>query len=434
MLKPEESRMYEGFCRLEASAHGKLDELFVFFYTPFEDFRTYSRNILRDWIKEVKTNEKERDLLTGAGIDIANWDYQKYEELIKSNAEVNYNRLLIEFMHSYRQLLQGGNVSIVLSLLPKELKSTGGFSYWMDQFMREDKPSNIRLLVFDHIEANHWGNVFEKFKHGSVTLLHDLRMDEAIKQIATAGDRRNPEVEFRKCLFEMGDAVNKKNLQLLHQWGKKAIDIGTKSGNKSLLATACISYAGMLFSFKEHATIQHLLDRAIRICQREAASGDASIRSILLQCYAFKAAAYQHRKETRNAYEWFMKQGKEACEFGLFALSLSACYKAFLLAQYKNMAEEQITALHSALKNTSHLSLEEIRSTEYPYIAYEYTLLALRKAQGIDAETAVLANEQMRIAFGDEWIEKVELLKQHFNKQAIEIQEARSMVASDVKN
>ncbi len=68
MLKPEESRMYEGFCRLEASPHGKLDNLFLFFFTPFASLKTFSFDIITNWLQEYD-DPQQRQQMIDAGID-----------------------------------------------------------------------------------------------------------------------------------------------------------------------------------------------------------------------------------------------------------------------------------------------------------------------------------------------------------------------------
>jgi hypothetical protein len=229
-------------------------------------------------------------------------------------------------------------------------------------------------------------------------------------------------------MYEMGDAAQKKQVDLLHRWGKKAIEVGTKSGLKNLLATAYITYAGMLFTFKHHETIQSLLDSGIRICKREIASGDETIKPLLLQFYGFKAADFQHQKNTKQALELFMLQGREANAFHLYAQSISAFYKAFLLAQYKNLIADQVAALNAALKNTKDLHEEEIKSSEYPYIAYEYHLLLQHKTPGTDIEKGAFADQRMQEAFNSDWKNTVEHLRQNFSYTHIKQAEAMASV------
>ncbi|WPV70092.1 hypothetical protein [Chitinophaga sp. LS1] len=42
LIKPEESRVYEGFCKLESTANGRLPEVFVTQLTAFTDTDTFS--------------------------------------------------------------------------------------------------------------------------------------------------------------------------------------------------------------------------------------------------------------------------------------------------------------------------------------------------------------------------------------------------------
>lgn len=428
LLKPEESRMYEGFCRLESSRYGSLPELFVFFYTPFEDPATYSRHLIANWIHEVRTSNEDKEQMRQSGIDLNNLDLNKYEQRIQQEKNVNCDQLLIDLMDSFRKLKEQDDLPLVLSLLPKQMNSIGGFAKWLHQLMQHKIPRHLRLLVLDHSGGNYLGGIFEEYSNKAVTLSHDLRLDQAIRQIATGGDSHNPEVQFRKCMYQMGDAAQKKDSAQLHLWGKKAINVGTKSGHKNLLATAYITYAGMLFNFKEHKAIQALLDSGIRISKSEIAMGNESLKPLLLQFYGFKAAAYQLQKETKQAFEWFMMQGKEAYNFGLFAQSISACHKAFLLAHYKNLVEEQVASLTTALMNTPYLHNDEIKSTEYPYLAYEYCNLVHHRTPGSDIEKATLADQRMNEALGFNWQKKVEAMKQNFNRQHINQTEAKATV------
>lgn len=431
LLEPDDSRMYEGFCRLESSPHGTLNEFFVFFYTPFDDINSFSKNIIRDWLTEVKANTDLKRQVQESGIPIHEWNYKRFEDaIIINNNRDFYNSMLIDLMDSFRQLSNQPDIPLVLSLLPTNI-SQGGFAQWLNEMMQKKFPLNLRILVFDHLQGNYWGNLFEMYRPKTVTLTHDLRMEDAIRQIATGGDPNKPDVQFRKCMYEMGDASGKKQLHKLHEWGKKAVEVGTKSGQKDLLATAYITYAGMLFTFKEYQTIQFLLDTGIRVCKTAISSGNETVKPLLLQFYGYKAAAFQQQKDTKQAFEWFMKQGREAHEFGLFAQSISGYHKAYLLAQFKNLQNEQVDALATALNNTSHLQNDEIKTTEYPYIAYDYVMLTRQNIAGTDYEKAGMINDRMQEIFGAGWLAIVEGLKQNFNRQHVQQTEAAATVTGN---
>lgn len=413
MLKPEDHRMYEGFCRLEASPHGKLDNLFVFFYTPFNQAQTYSHALLQNWLHEYD-DPRQQQLLAGAGLKNT-WDVQPFRKAVEEKDYAACDQLLPAMIQSYKQFVGQPNAEFVFGLLPKQMSSPQQFSQWLQQWMELRKPTASRLLVFDHVDGNFWGHVFEQYADYAVTLKHDLRMQDAIRQIATAGATTDPYAFFRKCMFEMGEAANKKNKTLLGEWGGKAIESGKKTGDKSLLATAYITYAGMLFNFKDHDLINELLDTGIRLCNQEIANGNEALKPMLLQYYTYKGADCQIQKERKEALQWFMKAGDEAVAFGFTAQAVSAYYKAWVFANYKNWQEEKIHACRQALQLSGNLSDDEIQASEYPFMAYDYVQYKQHEAD----ELAAVVSGKMTGAYGADWKKTVEELKQNYTKKKI---------------
>jgi hypothetical protein len=412
MLKPEDHRMYEGFCRLEASPHGKLDNLFVFFYTPFKQASTYSHALLQNWLNEYD-DVKNQQLLAKAGKGV--WEVAPFRKAVTENDYAACDQLLPAMIQSYKNFVGQQQAVFVFGLLPKEMCSPQQFLQWLQQWMELSKEPGIQLLVFDHLDGNFWGEVFEYYSDYAVTLKHDLRMQEAIRQIATAGAATDPYAFFRKCMFEMGEAANRKNKPLLSEWGEKAIESGKKTGDKSLLATAYITYAGMLFNFKDHELINTLLDTGIRLCKQEIANNNESLKPLLLQYYTYKGADCQIQKERKEALEWFMKAGDEAVTFGFTTQAVSAYYKAWVFAEYKNWREEKLLAGKKALQLTSRLTEEEIQASEYPFMAYDY----VQQKQQEDDSLAVEVTTKMINAYGDDWQNTIEELKQNYTKKKI---------------
>lgn len=413
MLKPEDHRMYEGFCRLEASPHGKLDNLFVFFYTPFSSLNTYSHDLIENWLQEYD-DPKQKQQLEKAGIK-ETWDVQTFRQAVEDKNYVECDRLLPAMILSYKNWLGHLKTSFVFSVLPKQMNSVQQFEQWLQQWMEQPKEPGMQLLVFDHVDGNFWGNVFEAYSDYTVTLKHDLRMQDAIRQIATAGAATDPYAFFRKCMFEMGEAANKKNKDGVKEWGEKAIESGKKTGDKSLLATAYITYAGMLFSFKDHDLINELLDTGIRLCKQEVAGGNEAIKPMLLQYYTYKGADCQIQKERKEALEWFMKAGDEAVAFGFTTQAVSAYYKAWVFANYKNWQAEKLLACKQALQLTNRLTIEEIQASEYPFMAYDY----VQQKQYTEDELAATVSNKMIEAYGDDWQKTVEELKHNYTKKKI---------------
>lgn len=420
LLKPEENRMYEGFCRLEASPHGKLDNLFLFFYTPFASLQTYSFDIIENWLREYD-DPKQRKQMTSAGVT-KEWDLAACRQAV---AEKNYqacDECLPGMLQTYRDWVGMPHQPIVLSLLPKQMSAPQHFLQWLHRWMEQARPAKTQLLVYDHAGANYWGKLFDRYEEEAVTLHHDLRMQDAIRQIATAGAASDPYAFFRKCMFEMGDAASRKNKPLLYEWGEKAIEAGKKCGDKTLLGTAYITFAGMLFSFRDHPRINNLLDTGIRLCKQSVDNGDDSMKSLLLQYYTYKGADSQLQKERKDALNWFMKAGDEAVRFGFAGQAVSAYYKAYIFAEHKNLQEAKEKAATAALQLTDQLTPEEVQASEYPFMAYDYVM-----QQRTENELKEKVEQKMTEAYDTDWQQTVRSLKENYTKK--KIREAREGMA-----
>jgi hypothetical protein len=190
------------------------------------------------------------------------------------------------------------------------------------------------------------------------------------------------------------------------------------------LATAYITYAGMLFNFKDHEQINQLLDTGIRLCKQEIAGGNESLKPMLLQYYTYKGADCQLQKERKEALQWFMKAGDEAVAFGYTTQAISAYYKAWVFAEYKNWQEEKLLAGQKALQLTSRLSDEEIQASEYPFMAYDYVV----QKQYDNDPLAEEVTHKMVAAYGSDWQKTVEELKQNYTKKKIRDAKAGEMV------
>jgi hypothetical protein len=423
MLKPEESRMYEGFCRLEASPHGALDNLFVFFYTPFESAEKYSHALMRNWLQEYDENGEQRKVLAEAGVT-GEWTVERFRRAVAGERYEECDALLLQMIRGYREWLGMPVSEFVLALLPKEMPSPAGFNLWLHRWMKEDLPDGVQLLLFDHVQGNYLGATFEEYREHSCTLLHDLRMERAVREIATAGAATDPQAAFRECLFEMGAAATAKDRPRLEDWGEKALVLGKKSGDDLLLATAYLSYAGMLFAFRAHEKIESLLDGGVIVCRRGIDQPIEAMRSLLLQYYAYRGSHCQLQRRRKEALDWFMRMGALAEDFGYWSQALSAYYKAFVFARYKHFHEQKAAAVGRAMALTERLSGDEIVTGEYPFMALAFVQMGDPEKDGL----RLVVEEKMADVFGEGWRETVEELEKNYTRQKLRQVEAESMV------
>jgi hypothetical protein len=386
LIKPEESRVYEGFCKLESTPHGRLPEVFVTHLTEFEDPDTFSGTLVRDWLAEY---DKSNEIIQQANFE---WNAQPFRsiELFKQD------ELLIAMLDSFHKALSR---DLVLALIPRQVSNTLHLKNWITQLLKKGLPSGVKIMLIDHV-GNEQFTIADKQFPGMICNLHvPMDLSDAIQKLAGQGDPNNPEIMLRKCVFEMGNALKDKDVKRLHKWGQQALDCTQRSGNKGLFATAHIMYAGLLFHFKREPQIPQLLERGLRVAKKGMLQKDPACLPLVIQFYGYQAAYAQIRRRFSEAIPLYIQQAEFAEQQQLQVAALNGWYQAAELCRRKE-ASRYYDVLEKGYKAGINLSDDEISTSIYIYILRDYYDYAFsNKLTDITNEI----DTKMNRLFGPEW-------------------------------
>ncbi len=107
--------------------------------------------------------------------------------------------LLPAMIQSYKQFIAQPDTEFVFSVIAKTNEQShsnsinGCSNGWSSP--SQQLPGCWCLIM---LMVTFWGEVFENYSDYAVTLKHDLRMQDAIRQIATAGAATDPHAFFQK--------------------------------------------------------------------------------------------------------------------------------------------------------------------------------------------------------------------------------------------
>lgn len=392
VIKPEESRVYEGFCKLESSVHGSLPEVFVTQLTSFEDEDTFSAALMKDWLETFRdTKELPPDF---------SWDATPFEQGKKDDDA------LLAMLASFKKAIPQ---PLVLALIPRQVSSTRDMKNWFITLLKKGIPAGVKLAILDHLNNEQFAIHDKQFPDMLCTFHVPMDLHAAIRKLGGAGDPNNPEVMMRKCVFEMGEALKDKDTKRLHRWGQAALDCTQKSGNKGLFATAHIMYAGMLFHFKKDPKLPELLERGQRIAKQGVQQNDPACLPLLVQFYGYQGAYNQLRRRFTEAINWFVQQAELAEEHKFHQQALNAWYQASELCRRKE-AGRYYDILEKGYLSGLSLSDEEISASIYIYLLRDYYSYA-----HASKKTDVLAgiDEKMGRIFGPEWKTDVDNIRKN---------------------
>lgn len=403
MIKPEESRVYEGFCKLESSPHGSLPEVFVTQLTNFEDEDTFSAALIKDWLDAWDQSEALIQQMAERDTPVQ-WNAEPYRQALARGNGVSLDDTLLLLLSSFRK---AANRALVFALIPRQVSSTPAMKTWLSNMLKKGIPEQVKLLVTDHI-GNEQFALHERLFPGQLcTIQVPIDLPGAVRKLALSGDPNNPEIMLRKCVFEMGAALKDKDVKRLHHWGQSALDCTQRSGNKGLFATAHIMYAGMLFHFKRDPKIPELLDRGLRIAKQGAQGGDKACLPLLVQFYGYQGAYAQIRRRFTEAIDLFIQQANAAEEHQFAQQALNAWFQAAELCRRKSSGR-YYDVLEKGYLSGRHLSDEEVSASIYIYLLRDYYDYAHAQKKG-----AVLQeiDEKMGRLFGNDWKSDVDQMR-----------------------
>lgn len=395
MIEPDNAPLINGFYKIESSRFGSLPEFFIVQFNSFEDNLTFSKHIILDW-----TNIWENDpSVKEAG---AVWDiYAIREKLLMVSPKEDADKLFIEVLEDFRQKFCREDQHLVFVIIPRAVSDFSAFNEWLISVV-ERLPQGIKISLIDHIGKNYLKKAFKELKEQSVTIEYkDSHINDLAKEMATSGDPNNPEIEFRKCIFEMSDGLIAKKVKHIDIWGTKAISVAQKTGLPSMVSTAYLIYAGFLLQLKKEEA-DELLDKGIMIAENAHDNGDANSSNVLMQLYAYKAAYQRIKGDRKKSCYWLLKQARMAVVLNLNILAISQ-YR--MLARISKQAwENEICSLSlkEGYEASEKLTEEELKVSEVKILAYNY-IEELKYYEKL--ERAVEIEDRMKKLFGERWYE-----------------------------
>ena len=417
LIVPDQSKLYEGFLRVESSSYGIIPDVPVVLLTPFESAKKHSQNLIKDWLENY---EKEQEQLQ-KGLEESNlefqWNYNLYKSRLESSEDDTMDILLLEMLQSFQMALPDPQVHLCLSLFPYSVDDTKEYEKWLIKLVSNTIPEKVRIQFFDYVDNRGFDKLMNMYSSISKSLNIPLDLDRAIEKIASSGDSNDPEVQFRKCMIEMSKSVSKKNEERLHKWGERGLEITLKTGSKAAFASAHTIYAGMLFSFKQFDKIDELLNAGLRIAKHGLQINDKNCETIIIQNYGFRASSLQFQKEEEKACELFCKQAELAIEYNIGVQALSAWWLAYQVIKKKD-SDKYKSIINKAYDHGTTLDTDILKVSCFNHIAADYYLISEKNKKYDQCESI---DGFMTKVEGIHWRENVEGQRKEMQKKKLSI-------------
>lgn len=371
VIEKENIDIFKGFLKLESTPHGSLEQTLIVMFTPFESLYGFARSLAGDWLELFEQEMQQGSLPPWEDLAVFK------EQLTTLSADANYEGqdsvFFAGLLKSFKQY-EGKKTKLVVGLMPYGVTDHKHYNQWL-RSMLDLLPDGVALMTVDYDGQEHQTRLFDK-DHPERMSISAVGLYDAggiYKQLATAGNPGDPQVVFRTCMFEMGQAAKNGNKPGLYHWGDKALLATQGSGDKLFWASAHIVYAGFLFGFKDTGKIEELIDNGIRICEQflDDESKKLAAAGLLAQLFGYKAAYLSIQKKYTESIRCFEQQAAILVAHDQAVLSLGAFQNALLVAgkhqrgKVREIAEKGFTVGYP-------LEDDLLRTSGFPLIAYYY--------------------------------------------------------------
>lgn len=389
----EDYPLLEGFIRLEGSPYGKSDDTILAFMTDYESPTVLYSSLINEWITSFEADLKK----------YPEWNWTEFETLKQEASQLNPNdaKALKDFyvrMVTSFKAFEGvtGNI-LGITIIIYRIEDVVSLNKCLKE-LAEALPPHISLILTDYNGRDVYSILLKEMKDKACLIkVPNQDIAGAYKEIATQGAPHDPQVRYRQCLFELGEAANAGKKQEVKRLGEELIKICREIGGTVMWASAYLIYGGFLLSFNDFSFTHKILDKGIDIAQ-SAKKDDKDSIQILIQLHDYKGIAYNLSRDPRQAVKCFLKGAEIAKEKELKLTVVNQYNYALLIALKKDrLFYEPI--LTEAFEYGYSLDDNELKTINLSFIVSTY----INKVYNLEAQKRKEIEERMESLYGEDW-------------------------------
>lgn len=393
VCEPSDYQLLEGFIRLEASPHGRSSDIIVGFKTEYENKKSFYKFLIEEWLGSFGSDFEKNP--SWGWSDFASFQAEAASINSKNVAEIR--DLYIRLVSSFKKFIGDKNL-LGITLFISRIEDVELMNETIKE-IAERLPDGVALILTDYKNRNVYAPLLSEMK-GKICLIDipNQDMGGAYKEIATQGNPQDPNVKYRKCLFELGEAASNGKKDEAKRLGQELLKLSREIGGTAFMASSYLIFGGFMIKFhREEEFCHELFDKGISLVLPKY-HDEQDCAQILLQLHNYKGAVYSYNKDISGAIKEFMKSVSIAKELGLKTEVVNEYNYALLLA----LRKERFTyepILNEAFEYGWSLSDEDLRIVNLSFIASTY----ISKTYQLDASEREEIMKRMSDLYGEDW-------------------------------
>lgn len=207
MRVPEdEEDMTDAFFDYMLGIDTEIKDIAIQFKTSLYDIETFGKELLEELGEMVDTwNNLEKK----PGIPFTAIDWKPDHSLAVTKD--NYAALFVKNLNAFTNRLQLPEGTFVVPMLFFYSRNKQLINLWLEHMMEAGLHEKIKLLVADTFELPVFNECLKKFPDSSLLITPELKMSQAMEQLAAMGKPNDPETLYRLSFIKLTNAIAAKN-------------------------------------------------------------------------------------------------------------------------------------------------------------------------------------------------------------------------------
>ena len=372
---------------------GCTSDIIVGFKVDYDDKTDFYKFLIKAWIDSFSMDvEKNPDW---------DWaDFSSFKSELTSVSSLSADKLrdlYIRLVTSFKTFVGNDNL-LGITLFISRIGDVEALNEVIKD-IAERLPAGVALILIDYKKREVYDILLSEMK-GKICLIDipNQNMTGAYKEIATQGNPQDPNVKYRKCLFELGEAASKGNKDEAKKLGHELIRLSREIGGTAFMASSYLMFGGFMVKFHREAGFCHdLFDKGIALVLPKY-HDEQDCAQILLQLYNYKGTVHSYNKDITEAIKQFMTAVKIAKEVNMKTEVVNEYNYALLMALKKDrLTYEPI--LNEAFEYGYSFSDEDLKIINLSFIASTY----LDKTYSLDSSKRDEISKRMSDLYGEDW-------------------------------
>ena len=396
-IEAAEIQMIESFFRNESTVFASSPDLFLKFERPFHQKSTYARSLFDELVEHVTDYRSEP---ADHKVKI-NWQPRLWSRTQQSQPDFFFVNLS-EFAKGIEELED----KVLAYLAPPEVLDFKKLEDWLIDILEIGLPSNLQIMLVDFVDNPQFSKLSKAFPKKVKTIVPQLQMQQAMKEIAMAAGGNSPGAHFQNHFIDLTHAAAKGNMEKVERASNKAMQIAIEQGWTHLQIAVLTTVGSAWMGKNEFKKALKEFESAENIARDALRREEDTASRLLSNCLFSKGTIFVHLKQHSKGAKVYeeivpLLEKQEDTYMTMEAWRMAAyCFEKGL--NYSKAIE----CNEKAMQLANQLEEEQRQNSTLPFIAAALIRLNKRRASFGKADDI---EEEMRKIYGADWRSRITL-------------------------